>query len=242
MKIKFIEGLNTRLYQCERVSPTGGARQVLDIVSGLGGRFLHIGSLRPHPDPAETINARGNIMVTLDLQHPLLAPDTATISLIPARNLPPDTQAWGSFSFLQTSRIVCICQDGSFSDRRRADPVALGQLALAQLLYPYLRPSYGWIDELGGNQPEAEELSPRRLEYIFWANVFGPDYVARFGREALLRAPGWKVEVLDDGGVLYVACESYSQWWEKAPDGILDYFRQLEPEINIYRAEELTCE
>lgn len=40
------------------------------------------------------------------------------------------------------------------------------------------------------------------LRGLFWANLFGPEYVDMYGRNKLLAAPWHKVENLPDGGVL----------------------------------------
>ena len=44
---------------------------------------------------------------------------------------------------------------------------------------------------------------------LYGANFFGPEMVARLGREFLLQAPCWRVVELDDGGVLLVASKSF---------------------------------
>lgn len=43
----------------------------------------------------------------------------------------------------------------------------------------------------------------RRLKHIGWVNFFGPPYVERYGRDFLLGLPGYKTEVLPDGGVFH---------------------------------------
>jgi hypothetical protein len=116
------------------------------------------------------------------------------------------------------------------------DPEAQAQAGFAELLYPHLRPKYGWIDEPSGNLPSAKSIAATRREYIFWANFFGPEYVERYGRDFLLNAPGWKVEQLDDGGILYVATESYMQWWSQEQPEIVKYFQAKVPKIQQYRA------
>jgi hypothetical protein len=163
------------------------------------------------------------------IEHSLLQPDTLTYW--------KRGKGSASLSFGRESMFVTLGQDISFPDPSKADPVAHGQLAFARLLYPHLRPKYGWIDESSGNEPTSKDIAATKLQYIFWANFFGPEYVERYGRDFLLNAPGWKVEELDDGGILYVTLESFVEWWRTERLDILRYFRTQVPDIRLYRAE-----
>jgi hypothetical protein len=118
------------------------------------------------------------------------------------------------------------------------DPLALGQLRLVCDLCPLLEPAYGWIDERGSNSPRMCEVGPESLRYLFWANIFGPEYVDYLGREFLSEAPGWYLVDLPYGGALYVVSESYLEWRHFDRDDVLDHFRQRIPNIQLYRAEE----
>jgi hypothetical protein len=154
--------------------------------------------------------------------------------------LPADTPPWATFSFGQQSRSVAVSQDALLEDQRMVDPLALGQLLLTCELYPHLEPAYGWIDENGANLPfkPRPEPTPATLPYVFWANVFGPEHVRFLGRGFLAEAPGWRLIDLPGGGMLYVISESYLEWWHTDRDDVLAYFRQREPAIELYRAEE----
>lgn len=46
------------------------------------------------------------------------------------------------------------------------------------------------------------------LEQLYWLQVLPSQMVESVGRENLLSAPGWRVEELDDGAVLFVAYEN----------------------------------
>ncbi len=81
-------------------------------------------------------------------------------------------------------------------------------------------------------------LGPRDLRFVFWANVFGPEHVAFLGRDFLLDAPGWRCADLPGGGLLYVATESYLDWWHNDRVEVRDYFSQRVPGIQLFRAED----
>jgi hypothetical protein len=80
------------------------------------------------------------------IAHDLLQPDALTH--------PKYQKGRASLGFVSESLSVRIYQSASFPDLSRVDPVALGLLAFGRLLYPDLRPIYGWIDEPSGNIPE----------------------------------------------------------------------------------------
>ncbi len=46
------------------------------------------------------------------------------------------------------------------------------------------------------------------LSGLFWANLFGPEYVRMFGKDKLLSAPWYKHEELSDGGLLLLISAS----------------------------------
>ncbi len=247
----FIEELGTTFQFCSGLDPIEGAYQLIHLIQAVGGGFLKIGRRQAEPDPFTWIDAKGNLHIAIE--HNLLQPETLTYQ---QRN---KGSAWLSFG--RETMFVLLGQSVAFPDLSKVDPVAHGQLAFARLLYPYLRPKYGWIDEPSGNEPTSKDIAATTLQYIFWANFFGPDYVARYGRDFLLNAPGWKIEELDDGGILYVTTESYVEWWSTyqtehmereeliewasahmewwaviRPE-IVRYFRAKIPDIRLYRAE-----
>jgi hypothetical protein len=108
-----------------------------------------------------------------------------------------------------------------------------------RILNPQLMPEYGSIDvkreSLRDPKETADAVCP--LAYIYWGNIFGPAYVSHYGRDFLLGAPGWKVEELDDGGILYVTTESYLPWWHDDQSEILRYFRTKAPKVRLYRTK-----
>jgi hypothetical protein len=238
MRQPIVEYLECNLLYCEHVNSTGGARQVLALIRELGGEFLDFASFRVHPDPTTTIDAKGSSIAWLEVQHELLLPDVTTLNAIAAKELPPDAKGMAGFGFIQATRAISLFQDVSFRDRTKVDFAAEAQLAFALLLYPHVRPKFGWIDEPSLNEPSEESIAATELPYIFWATIFGPEYVRQLGRDFLLGAPVYEIRELDDGGILYVTSESYLEWWSVDFDHIEDYFRPKVPYIKQYRAEE----
>ena len=119
--------------------------------------------------------------------------------------------------------------------------MATGLLSFASKIFPIFTPSYGWVDEWGWNLPEGKALRAKFPQYLFWANFFGPEMVHAIGETVIREAPGWCVVDLEDGGLLYVATESYRQWWENDQTEILAHFRTWMPRIRIYRAQPIPC-
>ena len=76
-------------------------------------------------------------------------------------------------------------------------------LGLAKELYAILHPVFGSID-FCSNRTWEKDVEALEIPHIYWANFFGPEYVAKYGKEYFLKAPGWLHEELDDGGILYV--------------------------------------
>lgn len=71
-------------------------------------------------------------------------------------------------------------------------------------LYGLFSPMLGRLDYLPSFSIDyGKPILEKKLKAIYWANFFGPEYVAKYGREFLLNAPGWKKEELHDGGVFY---------------------------------------
>jgi len=93
--------------------------------------------------------------------------------------------------------------DFEFKDERPlVEPLAQRLLAIARDLYPLARPTYG---EVEGNWDEwsPKDVARLRLKHISWVNFFSPAYVEKYGRDFLLGLPGYKTELLPDGGVFH---------------------------------------
>jgi hypothetical protein len=214
-----------------------GARQAVRAVEDIGGRFLIANEDRKPPcfeqdlNPLGRADKNGNFLVSITLEHPVLARSPLESEVFKAFH------ATASFSYLQDSRNIDITQPGDADAPDNLDAMAHGQLALGRLLYGRLRPALGYVDEMGANAPGPKTVRRSELRSILWATFWGTSYVEKYGRSFLLAAPGWKREELDDGGILYVATESYFEWWTKPPKEVETYFQTRVPGVKVYRAK-----
>lgn len=91
----------------------------------------------------------------------------------------------------------------------RPEDSAQRLLILAKALYYSTHPRFAWIERCHSRgYTVQEDVDKLLLPHIYWANFFGPEYVEKLGRECLMNAPGWRIEELDDGGILYVLTPS----------------------------------
>ncbi len=228
-------------YFCQSVPFSGGAQHALDALQKQGGSFFWAGQtvtkVAPILDahgairnqPGCVVGEDGSIIGGLEFSHRLLVPEReGTLGeLMPKAN----------FGFFAGAAAITFSQTADFVNSAPADALATGLLAMACHLYPHFRPKYGWVDEYGWNLPEGKALASPNPRFLFWANFFGPEIVKGVGLDFLKGAPGWSVVDLEDGGLLYVANESYESWWHDDQTVVLDYFRQRFPKIQIYRAQ-----
>lgn len=219
-----------------RLVANDGARQLLGVLRENGATILRtshasVGKAARHDNPEGDIDEKGNIIICPGLAHPLLKPD----AFHPRRKdhvIPSCT-----FGYIHEARTVRLSQDVNLRKAEQVDAVACGELALAEVLYPRLRPIFGSIDEPGENEPFGQRVRDLEGTYLFWANFFGPPYVERYGRDFLLAAPGWRKEELEDGGILYVVDPSYLHWRTRVANEAAEYFRAKVPGIRPYRSQ-----
>jgi hypothetical protein len=94
--------------------------------------------------------------------------------------------------------------DFEFKDERHlVEPTMQRLSVLGRTLYPLTRPWLGCIDEGDSNVMLSTDGRKLRLKHIGWVNFFGPAYVEKYGRDFLLGLPGYKTELLPDGGVFH---------------------------------------
>jgi hypothetical protein len=248
--------LLAELCQCSALSTriAEGAKQLFDILGKSGGKFLweyppskqvcsedtrtgkkvyrfvspKKASWQVNPEPDKEVDEDGNLLVGLTFSHELLARDLFEDKGL--RGFSPT----GQLSYLQDSRSILLSQMGRNEKPDNLDDIANGQLSLMKLLYPLLHPKYGLIDERGYNRILDKSIRRTELRYIFWANFFAPSYVEKYGRKLFLQAPGWKKELLDDGGILYVVSKGFVNWLRNKPRKVLDYFQATIPGIKLY--------
>ncbi len=78
-------------------------------------------------------------------------------------------------------------------------------LEVLQLFYDVWHPIYGF-QEGTSDEPyiSREEALAQNIYYLHELNIFGPEIVAKLGRDKVLKSPAWRMHKFDDGGVLLV--------------------------------------
>ena len=232
--------IESLLLHCSTWSHKDGARLFLEIVEEIGGLLFHTehnetsGEYSHRPgvpvvDSYSLITDIGAIEPTF-VAHELLRPSS--------EGLGPNGEGLAEVTYLRDSipgpEIAQILPHDQAS---RINCIASGQLALVERLYPKLRPKYSFVrmSEIHLTLFSLDELSIGKIRSLFWANLFGPVCVGYYGRDFLLNAPGWRVEELDDEGILYVVTESLTEWRSGNLDHVSAYFRSRYPYLQLYR-------
>jgi hypothetical protein len=78
----------------------------------------------------------------------------------------------------------------------------------SKILYSILLPAFGWIDFNYGLFTDFDDIESLRLPSLYWANFFGTPYIKKFGKEMITNAPAWDMQILPDGGYLYLLAPS----------------------------------
>lgn len=230
----YVNALDCEFFDCRSVfaDKNRAAREAIAILKQMGMRFYYGGyGGRPY-DPTRRIDKDGNIIIPVDSTHDLLGPNEFGPN--------PPVGGVASIGYIHSNRNVSLHQAADFSSKKKVDCLALGELAFARFAYMNLRPQFGLIDEASEKTVSKKTLRAREVEYVFWANIYGPEYTEKYGRKFFLDAPGWLKEELDDGGVLYVACESFVDWIYDRPEGILQYYRQKIPNVRLFKSKGVT--
>lgn len=85
-------------------------------------------------------------------------------------------------------------------------------LKLGIEFYKYLKPWYGWLDYPPHDYLAREAIRDRKeFNTLYWANLFGPPYIKKFGSRIFLDSPVWKKEELPNGGIYLQLSEYYTK-------------------------------
>lgn len=205
--------VNLRLFDCPQLGEFGSLEQLLETVQDSGFRIIDIAVWSSDGEIVfSTISynqeARENMPIAYE-RHSLeflVVDDDIEISL-------GFTLGWTVSDAGSTKRawIHAYCPDALGENPEHHSQ---GFLHLGKRLYQTVQPRYGWIERLTFWNPEKagytmwEDVEQLGLPHIYWANFFGPAYVEKLGKDILMQAPGWKVEELNDGGLVYVLSPS----------------------------------
>lgn len=119
--------------------------------------------------------------------------------------------------------VLFLDEERFFSDDEEIDIYYPIWLDLLKKVYACWHPAYvqeGLKDEEGIDR--AISLS-EEFHYLYETNIFGPELVAKIGRERLLSAPAWKVEELDDGAILLIPSQHFSVDAEANVSAVIQY-------------------
>lgn len=121
---------------------------------------------------------------------------------------------------------VIKCYASTSGDRSAAAEIILN---IAAKFFNEFNPSYGWLDFTYKpfQQSVNKTLQTRRIQELYWANFFDKEYVQLYGKDFFLKAPVWKVEGLQNGGMLVQLSSKIAPASEKSVDQekIGEYFQ-----------------
>lgn len=103
-------------------------------------------------------------------------------------------------NYIYLGGILNILDD---AQRETAESYAQRLLVAGRALYPLARPILGWVDEGYGNDTLTGQSVKLKLLSISWVNFFGRGYTEKYGRSFLLGLPGYRTELLGDGGIFH---------------------------------------
>lgn len=76
-------------------------------------------------------------------------------------------------------------------------------LGICKGLYLFLEATWGVVG-IEGARDDARSADPARPKSLGWANLFGPEIVLRIGPARLLTSMAFIVEIMPDGGMMFV--------------------------------------
>lgn len=100
----------------------------------------------------------------------------------------------------------------TLEDRQRGLRTYEHWLEILIYIYYSWHPVYAYSFNWSGEKEDTtrEQALALDIHTLYEVNIFGPDIVAKLGRERVLSTPAWRVDPIDDGGVMVVP-EAYSQ-------------------------------
>jgi hypothetical protein len=122
--------------------------------------------------------------------------------------------------------VIFLDEERFFSDDEERDIYYPIWLDLLKKVYACWRPAY--VQEgLKNDEGIDREISlSEEFRYLYETNIFGPELVARIGRERLLNAPAWKVEELDDGAILFIPSQHFSVDTEANVNAVIRFLEE----------------
>ncbi len=201
-------------YGCESIGRPNSLEQILEMMLDIGFRvnMLQVGSFayesfafwREYDE-----RARGELDIAYDKQQLSFVMSDNHSYIVSTVKI-----GWSGSTRGQPEQTYILLEAGSpttMFTQKEHDPERHAQrfLEVGKRLYGLVRPTFGWIERCKpSGYTTWKDIENLVVPHIYWANFLGPAYVAKLGRDFLLKAPGWRTENLIDGGVLYVLSPS----------------------------------
>ena len=167
---------------------------------------------RPGADGLRTLNRQRTIYQGA-IRHPLLGDEELVLS------------------YAVRERTLGLTVDASCLIRDSLDRTVMSILAYARLLQSVFRPLHGWVGETTVDLIRPIDLREHRLTRLYWANFLGPSLVEEHGAKYFLAIPGWHAEELDDGSLLYIVSEHFSDFERRQPWQPIAYLLGRFPDV-----------
>jgi len=242
MNLEELSGIDCTLEDCAAFTTDLRPEDLVVFLEKHEGEFIHPHTRDKHPDPAGVIRKLAEHLrwwSGLALRQPALQPEVYDYARAAEHGHDPLSRPGaGNLSYIPETRTFNLHQNTEFPD---ADPVKVERvgIGLLQFLFhfaPLLKPTYAYIKAV--TDPEFEPIpsvdfrETGTVNYLCWANYFGPTLVAKVGERFLLAAPGWQRVKLSCGGILYVVTQSFLDWHFGKHRPYVQYFRNAFPGID----------
>ncbi len=100
-------------------------------------------------------------------------------------------------------------------------------LQTLSILYAAWHPLYAFNFDYSVTLPDTtrEEALALAIHDVYYINIFGPEIVDKLGRDRVLTAPAWRVQLFEDGGVLLIPVLLYDPHDTHEREDVAEYLR-----------------
>lgn len=209
--------LGAQFYHCKpRTLAKQFHRSIIGILNHTG-KFYEIA---PEPDvpsvvkmnPYTEITETGSVNGWIDYRHPDLE-NSPVVQLSPRAFCAQYRDGIHDNSFTLSSHYIGE-DDSGFPEL--ASGLEDRWLGFFRWLIPNVNPKLALIDYTWGTVFSEKQLEATELRKLFWVTYFGPEYVAKYGKQFLLATPCWKAESLHDGVLLQIT-DHFLEFFKNEP-------------------------
>lgn len=233
-----LRSLKCSLVGCASFAEGADPTRLVELLQNDEGQILDEDTRQPCADASASLSSElGGVL----LRHPALQPGLRDHALAAREASDPYSRpGTGLLAYFPKHRWAWVSQYVEFPDEGQAKAVKVERvgIGLLQFLYrfaPLLEPAYGYIapgiDAEFDPIPGDEFCEGGAVNYLCWANYFGPELVAKPGEAFFRNAPVWQSVRLGTGGFLCVCTESFLAWHHGKHLHLVRYFRRAFPGI-----------